>query len=273
MPIHPSAHVDRQAEIDPTAEIGPNVVIEGPVVVGAETKVYPNAYLSGWTRIGTRCQIHPGAVIGHLPQDFHFGGERSFCEVGDGTIIREFASVHRGTQPESKTIIGKECFLLAYSHVGHNCILGDGAKVYNNTALSGHVEVGRNAIVSGHSLIHQFVRIGDLVMVGGGTRLGMDVPPFMMCMGESEVIGINVIGLKRAGFSAEERESVKQAYRTLYRGSMPFRQAVAALEAMPPTECLKRILAFLRSPSKRGFCGGPKSSRAVPEAASCDEPA
>lgn len=255
MPIHPSAHVDKLAEIAATADIGPNVVVEGYVRIGDETKVYANAYLSGWTKIGARCQIHPGAVVGHLPQDFHFGGHRSFCEIGDDTIIREFASIHRGTQPESTTVVGRGCFLMAYCHIGHNCVIGDGAKIYNCAALSGHVEVGANAIVSGYSLVHQFVRIGELVMIGGGGRIGMDVPPFMMALGESQIVGLNIIGMRRAGFSAEERLSVKQAHRILYRSSSTFQKAVEELRAAANTPAVRRIVEFLDGPSKRGFCG------------------
>ena len=151
MAIHPAAIVDKQAEIDPTAEIGPYAVIEGPVTIRAGTRVYPNAYISGWTEIGQGCEIHPGAVIGHLPQDFHFHPCRSYCRIGDGTIVREFASIHRGTQPESATILGKGCFILGYSHIGHNCVLGDGVKLYNMAACSGHVDVGEKAVISAYS--------------------------------------------------------------------------------------------------------------------------
>jgi UDP-N-acetylglucosamine acyltransferase len=261
MPIHPTAQIDRHAEIDPAADIGPNVVIDGHVSVAAGTKVYPNAYLSGWTKIGANCQIHPGAIVGHLPQDFHFSGERTFCEVGDGTVIREFASVHRGTQPESKTIVGKDCFLMAYCHVGHNCDIRDGAKIYNCAALSGHVEVGANAIVSGYSLLHQFIRIGELAMIGGGSRIGMDVLPFMTCIGESECVGINAIGMRRAGYPAEERTAVKEAYRTLYRSPMTFTRAVEALRENAQAPSVKRIVEFLAGPTKRGFCGPPGHRR------------
>ncbi|MBN1490400.1 MAG: acyl-ACP--UDP-N-acetylglucosamine O-acyltransferase, partial [Phycisphaerae bacterium] len=245
MAIHPAAHVDKHAEIDPTAEIGPNVVIEGPVQIGPGTRIYPNAYINGWTTIGANVQIHPGAVIGHLPQDFHFTGERSYCEIGDGTIIREFASVHRGTQPESKTVIGRNCFLLAHSHVAHNCILGDDVKMINNTALGGHVEVGSHALISAYALVHQFVRIGELVIVSGGSLITMDVPPFMTAVGEAICTGPNTIGLRRAGYSPEERTAVKEAFKLLYRSGMPFRQAALALRERATTECEKRIAEFV----------------------------
>lgn len=259
MPIHSSAVIDPKAEIDPSADIGPHVTIEGPVKVGPRTKVYCNAYLSGWTEIGAGCQIHPGAVVGHLPQDFHFSGERSFCRIGDGTIIREFASIHRGTQPESWTTVGRECFILGYSHIGHNCELGDGVKLYNCAALSGHVIVGDNAIISGYSLTHQFVRIGAYVMVGGGTRLGKDVPPYFTAVGESECVGYNSIGLRRSGkFTPEEVAEVKTAYRTLYRSGLTFQKAVDELSAGARTRTARAIVDFIRGPGKRGIIGPPR---------------
>lgn len=260
MPIHPTAIVDSQAQVAESADIGPHVVIEGSVSIGEHVKIYPNAYIAGWTEVGHDCQIHPGAVVGHVPQDFHYGGERSFCRIGAGTIIREFASIHRGTQPESCTIVGENCFILGYAHIGHNCELGDGVKVYNCTGLSGHVTVGDNAIVSGYSLIHQFVRIGEYAMIGGGTRLTKDLPPYMMGLHESECVGINALGLRRSGrFSTDEIREVREAYRTLYRSGQMFRTAVAALEAQVATKTGRAILEFLRAESKRGIIGGPSA--------------
>ncbi len=257
MAIHPTAVIDKKAEIDPTAEIGPFAVIEGPVKMGPGCRVYPNAYISGWTEIGAKVEIHPNAVVGHLPQDFHFSGERSYCRIGDGTIIREGASIHRGTQPESWTIVGKNCFILASGHVGHNCEVGDGVKIYNCTALSGHVEVGRNAIISGYSLVHQFVRIGEFVMVGGGTRLGKDVPPYFSALGESECYGYNAIGLRRSGeFSPEEIAEVKTAYRTLYRSGKTFGVALEEMAGAMKTKTGRRIVEFIKAPNKRGIIGG-----------------
>lgn len=257
MPIHPTAIIDPQAQVPSSADIGPHVVIEGPVKLGQNVKIYPNAYLSGWTEIGDRCQIHPGAVVGHLPQDFHFSGERSYCRIGAGTIVREFASIHRGTQPESWTILGNDCFILGYAHIGHNCELGNGVKVYNCAALSGHVVVGDNAIISGYSLIHQFTRIGEFVMVGGGTRLGKDVPPYMKALYESQCAGHNAIGLRRSGqFKPEEILEVRESYRTLYRSGLTFRKAVDALSSKVKTRTGQRILEFCQAPSKLGFAGG-----------------
>ncbi len=225
MPIHPTAVVGSKVEVDPTATIGAYAIVEGEVQIGPNTVIYPQAYISGWVQIGAGCQVHPGAVLGHVPQDFHFDGSRSFLRIGDGTIIREHASIHRGTQPDSETIVGRNCFIMGYSHIGHNCVVGDNVKIANMTALSGHTTVGEGAFVSGYCLIHQFVRIGQYAMIGGGTRVTMDVPPFFMCLHENECVGINVVGLRRAGFSKQEIAEVREAYRLLYRSGKTFRAA------------------------------------------------
>ena len=264
MSIHPTAIVDPQAEIDSSVEIGPHAVIEGPVKIGANTRIFPNAYVSGWTTIGRDCQIHPGALVGHLPQDFHFEDCRSYCTIGDGTIIREFTSIHRGTQPESSTVIGRNCFIMGYSHVGHNCELGDGVKFYNMAVASGHVEVGANAIVSGYSAIHQFVRIGAYCMIGGQSRITMDVPPFFTCIRENECVSINAIGMRRNGFDRAEIAGTKEAYRILYRSGTTFRKAVAKLAEAVSTDTGRQILEFVQGDHKRGIAGGP-NPRVSPE--------
>jgi UDP-N-acetylglucosamine acyltransferase len=255
------ALVDKKAQIDSTAQIDPYAIIDGPVQIGPGTHVYPNAYISGWVEIGQDCEIHPGAVIGHLPQDFHFEPCRSYCRIGDRTVVREFASIHRGTQPESATVIGKGCLIMGYSHIGHNCTLGDNAKLYNMSALSGHVEVGEHAIISGHSGVHQFVRIGRYVMIGGASRAIKDVPPFFMGLGEHECVGVNLVGMRRAGFSSEQIADARQAYRVLYRSGAAFSNAVAQLAEIVSTNVGRQILEFVSSPSKRGFATRPQRNR------------
>ncbi len=261
MPIHPSAIIDTQAHIPASCDIGPNVVIEGPVKLGENVKVYPNAYISGWTEIGDRVQIHPGAVVGHLPQDFHYGGERSYCKIGAGTIIREFSSIHRGTQPESSTILGENCFILGYAHIGHNCELANGVKLYNSGALAGHVTIGENSIVGGYGLVHQFARIGEYVMIGGGTRITKDIPPFMKALHESKCVGYNSIGLRRAGkFSKAEIDEARLAYRMLYHTDRPFRTAFEEFAGLAKTATGKRVVEFVNGPSKLGIAGGRRSA-------------
>lgn len=256
MPIHPSAVIDPQAHVPASADIGPHVVIEGPVKLGESVKVYPNAYITGWTEIGDRVIIHPGAVVGHLPQDFNFGGQRSYCKIGAGTVIREFASIHRGTQPESWTILGEDCFILGYAHIGHNCTLGDRVKLYNNSLLAGHVSVGDDAIISGGCMAHQFCRIGSRVMAGGGTRIIKDIPPFMTCLHESRIVGFNAFGMRRSKkYTPDEVTEVKNFYRLLYRSGMPFREAIKQLTETARTPAGKLIAEFLLAESRRGYAG------------------
>jgi UDP-N-acetylglucosamine acyltransferase len=273
MAIHPTAVIDQQAEIASTADIGAHVVVDGPVKIGEHVKIYPNAYVSGWTEIGERCQIHPGAVVGHLPQDFHYRGERSYCRIGAGTIIREFSSIHRGTQPESQTVLGENCFILGYAHVGHNCELGNDVKVYNCAALSGHVSVGDHTIISGYTLVHQFSRIGEYVMIGGGARITKDVPPYMKALYESECVSYNSLGLRRSGvFSQEEVHEVREAFRILFRSGLPLGKAAAQLAERAKTRTGQRILEFVNGPSRLGIVGGrvrlnsrrPGAGQAVP---------
>lgn len=254
MAIHPTAVIDPKAEIDSTADIGPYVAIEGPVKIGPHCQIKAHAFLSGWTELGEGTEVHPFAVVGHLPQDFHYEGQRSYCRIGKRVVIREGATVHRGTQPESATIIGDECFLMAYAHVGHNCVLGTGTKVYNMVLLAGHVEAAERAIFSAASMIHQFVRVGTLAFVAAGARVTGDLPPFMTAFGESSVVQYNVIGMKRAGYDKAAVDEIHDAFRVLYRSGLPRRKAIDRLAEMVKTDAGKTLLDFIRVDSKRGYC-------------------
>jgi UDP-N-acetylglucosamine acyltransferase len=253
MPIHPTAIVDKQAEVDPTADIGAYAIIDSGVKIGAETKIYPHGYISQGTTVGRRCQIHPFAVVGHHPQDLAWEGTPSYTDIGDETIIREGASVHRGTMPESTTVVGQRVYMMATSHAGHNCVIGDGALLVNSVLLSGHVQIGERAILAGGTRVHQFVRIGELAMISG-MRLTNDVPPFML-VGPGGVVGTNVVGLRRAGFSAEERAEIRQAYKMLYRSKLMFREAIGQVAETVRTEPGRRLVEFLRAASRRGYLG------------------
>ncbi|MFH0980019.1 MAG: acyl-ACP--UDP-N-acetylglucosamine O-acyltransferase [Planctomycetota bacterium] len=251
MPIHPTAIVDRAAELDPSAEVGPYVVIDGPVRVAANVRIYPHAYLCGWTQIGENCQVHMGAVIGHAPQDRAFTGERSYCRIGPGTVVREYVTVHRGTKPESETVVGANCLLGALSHVAHNCVLSDDVILMNGALLAGYVQVGPRAFVSGNAGIHQFVCVGELVMISGnGTVMG-DVPPFLMVYGRNLVVGINRVGLRRARFSSAEIDEIRQAYRVLYRSHRPMSSTIPQLDATLVTPAGRRLVGFLKAEHKR----------------------
>lgn len=257
MPIHPSAIVSSKAEIDPSTEIGPNVVIEDNVIIGKNNRIYPNVFIGRYTTIGDNNEIHFGSVLGHIPQDFAFDrNSRSYLYVGNNNVIREFVSIHRGTGEESATIIADNCYIMGYSHIGHNCRVGNNVKIANMAALSGYVEVGDGSFLSGYSLIHQFVRIGRLCMLGGGARLGMDLPPFMMCIERNYLGGINRVGLRRAGFSREEIMDVAKAFKILYKSGHTFSRAVEMLEEeykASNSPLIKEILDFVKAPSRRGI--------------------
>ena len=253
MPIHPTAIVDKSADIDPAAEIGAYAIVEGDVRIGAHTRLYPHAYVSAGTRIGERCQIHPFAVVGHPPQDTKWKGQPSYTEIGDETVIREGAQVHRGTMPGSTTIVGKRVYMMATSHVGHNCVVGDDVVLVNCVLLAGHVQIGARAFISGYTGVHQFCRIGELVMVGGTRHVASDIPPFMLYSPRG-VAGTNVVGLRRAGYSAEQRDELRAAYKLLFRRGGSFSENIERLAETAQSGPVLRLVEFLRAPSKRGCC-------------------
>ncbi|HPF38009.1 MAG TPA: acyl-ACP--UDP-N-acetylglucosamine O-acyltransferase [Phycisphaerae bacterium] len=257
MPIHATAVIDSKAEISESADIGPYVIIDGPVRVGPRVRIFAGAYLSGWTEIAEDCEIHPHAVVGHLPQDFHFEGHRSYCRIGAGTIIREHSTIHRGTQPESVTSLGKGCFLLANAHVGHNCEIGDNVKLYNNTLIAGHAIINDNVIVSAAAMVHQFCRIGENAFVSAAARIKQDLPPYLIGAFESTCVSYNAIGLRRSGlFSPDEISEVRRVFRALYRTKQSFTNAAEALRATVTQRTGRRILEFIATPSRLGIIRG-----------------
>lgn len=256
MAIHPTAVINRKAELDSTVEVGPYAIIDGPVKIGARTRIRAHACLTGWTELGEDCDIYPYAVVGGDPQDFHFKGERSYCRLGNRVIVREGASIHRGSYPESATIVGDDTVFLSTAHAGHNCELGKGVQVQHGALLAGHVFAQDKAIFGAHALIHQFVRVGSLAFLAAGARVGMDVPPFMMCQGETTLVAHNVVGMRRAGYSPEAIFEIRQAYRILYRSGLLFRDAVKQLAETVKTDAGRLLLSFLQSESKRGFAVG-----------------
>lgn len=253
MGIHPTAVVDDSAQIDPTAQIGPYVVIDGPVRIGPRVRVYPYVYLTGWTEIGEDCQIHPNAVVGHLPQDFHFTGQRSYCRIGRGTIIREGATVHRGSQAESCTTVGDKCQLLCGTHVGHNVTLGNRVTLIPYAAVGGHAELGDGVIVSSMAAVHQFCRIGDLAIISGGGLVIQDVPPFLMLVGRNRCTSVNVIGMRRASLPREDIDEVRRLYRQVYRSGMTFKRALESVRNDVKTASGQKFMEFCETPSRRGI--------------------
>ena len=258
MAIHPTALVDRRAEIDASADIGPYVIVDGPVVIGPGTRVLAHAVLNGHTTIGRDNVIHMGAVVGHDPQDVHYRGAPTGVRIGDRNIVREHAEIHRSTNVEQPTAIGDDNFLLSQSHVAHDCRLGNRIILATGATLGGHVHVGDLVFVSGNCVVHQHVRIGRLALLRGLSRTSRDVPPFCIMDETHTVRGINRVGLRRAGFSAEQIRAVQRAFAVLFRTRRNLRQALAEVEAGPITREVAEVLAFIRS-STRGVCFGPRA--------------
>ena len=255
MTIHPTAIIDPRAEIASDVVIGPYVVIEGPVKIGAGSVLKASCVITGNTTLGERCQVFSHAVLGEVGQDKKYQGEDSRVVIGDDCIIREGVTVHRATGEGAETVIGDRCFLMSNAHVGHNCIIGDDVILISGCLLGGHVAIGDRAVVSGNTAIHQFVRIGTLAMLGGVAPIVQDVPPFTMTDHDGHVAGINLVGLKRAGFGPEERAEVKEAYRLLYRESLPTAQVIEMLKTNEYSETLAPLIEFLTG-SSRGLTKG-----------------
>lgn len=258
MAIHPTAIVSPRAELDPTVEVGPYAIIEDNVRIGAGTRVMAHAFLTGHTEIGRHNHIHVGAVIGHEPQDVKFQPSTlSYLRIGDRNIFREYCTVHRATDPESATIIGNDCFLMATAHVGHNCVIGNQVIICNGALVAGYVHVGDRAFLSGCVLIHQFTHIGRLAMFSGGARVSMDVPPFTLAAERNQVHALNLIGIKRAGLNPSTITELKKLFRLFYHSGLNGTQALA--EASKDGEFVtaeaKEFIDFVKR-SPNGICPG-----------------
>ena len=228
--VHGTALVDAAAELAPGVSVGPFAIIGPDVRVGVDTEIAARATIAGSATIGARCHIGVGAVVGGEPQDRKFKGEPSSVVVGDGTVIREYATVNRGTAASSATRIGRNCFVMTYVHVAHDCHIGDGVVIANAVQLAGHVRIDDHAQIGGSTPVHQFVHIGTHAFVGGGSRAPQDVPPYTMAAGNPlRLCGVNVEGLRRAGFDAEERLAIKRAYRLLFNSDLTRGEAIERL--------------------------------------------
>jgi UDP-N-acetylglucosamine acyltransferase len=258
--IHPTAVIHPNAELHPTVQVGAYAVIGGHVKVGSETVIGAHVVLDGLTEIGSRNRIFPGAVIGTEPQDLKYAGELSWVKIGNDNSIREYVTINRATGAGEATEIGDGNLLMAYVHVGHNCILEDSVIIANSVALAGHVHIEAKARLSGVLGVHQFVHIGRHAMVGGMTRIDRDVPPFMTVEGNpSRIRALNLIGLKRAGFTNSQLQILKKAFRFLYRSELTFKDALENLELLGDTEellHLRRFLLLSQMPGRRGLIPG-----------------
>lgn len=255
--IHPLACVDPKAVIDPTAEIGPFAYIEANVEIGARTTVMANATILSGVRIGTDCTIFPSAVVGAIPQDLKFHGEDTLAIIGNNTIIRECATVHRGTASKGKTVVGNNCLIMAYSHVAHDCLLHDHIIMSNATQLAGEVVVEDYAILGGGSLVHQFTHIGAHSMTQGGTKVNKDIPPYVIAAREPvSFCGINSVGLNRRGFTREQISAIQDTYRLIYMSGLNVSQALQQInDTLPASPERDEIVNFITT-SPRGVIRG-----------------
>jgi UDP-N-acetylglucosamine acyltransferase len=252
--VHPAAFVDPQATLGAGVSIGPNTVIGPNVVIGDGTEVGANCLIEGWTEVGCGNRIFHCAVIGSEPQDLKYGGEKAFVRIGDRNTIREFATIHRATGEGNRTAVGDDNYIMAYAHIAHDCTIGNHIVLSNGVNMAGHVTIGDHAAVSGLSVIHQFVRIGAYSYTGGGSRVAMDIVPYIKVAGNPPVVnGLNTVGLQRNGFSPESIGVLKQAYRLLFRSELNVAQAVERIrQEVPATDEIKHLLDFIES-SERGI--------------------
>jgi UDP-N-acetylglucosamine acyltransferase len=258
VPIHPTAIIAPAAKIHPDADVGPYVVIDGAVRIGARTRVMAGAYVTGWTEIGEDNVLHPGAVIGHEPQDLAYRGAETYLRIGHRNVFREHSQVHRGTKPGSATVIGDDNYLMHNAHVAHNCTVGNRAILASGALVAGHCVIEDGAFISGNCVVHQHVRVGRFAVMRGLSRASRDVPPFCIMDATHTVRGTNVVGLRRAGFDADRIRAIRRALRTLFGAPTNLRQAMARVEAdEPPTEDVTYLLAFIRA-SKRGMAVAPR---------------
>lgn len=249
--VHPDAKIGKNVTIEPFATVRADVEIDEGTWIGS------NAVINEGARIGKNCKIFPGAVISAIPQDLKFEGEDTTTEIGDNTVIREYATISRGTKDKFRTVIGKNCMVMAYTHIAHDCFIGDHVILVNGVQMAGHVNVDDWAIIGGTTVIHQFVHIGCHVMISGGSKIGKDVPPYSKAAREPiSYAGVNSVGLRRREFAPSKIHEIQEIYRVIYQSGHNNSKALDEIELnMPPTEERDTIVNFLRG-STRGIMKG-----------------
>lgn len=258
--IDPTAKISKTASVADGAEIGPNVIIGDHSTIGSGTRIMANAVIGPWTSIGSDNVIHYGAIVGHDPQDFGYKGEVSYLHVGDGNVIREYATIHRGNREGTSTTIGNENYIMIQAHIAHNCALGNNIILAGGSLLAGHVAVEDRALISGNCVVHQFCRIGTYAMMRGLSRTSRDVPPFCIMDETHTVKTLNLVGLRRSGFGAERVRAIKKAFVILFRSGPNMRANVEKVEnELEVTEDVRYLLDFIKN-SKRGVCFGKGAS-------------
>src|SRR6266446_6045376 len=253
--VHPTAIVDACAQIGADVEIGPFSIIGPDATIGEKTIVQSHVVIEGEVAIGSGNFIGHGAIIGAPPQDISFSPERKTkVEIGNDNTIREYCTIHRGSPEGSATKIGDKNFLMAGAHLGHNCLIGNNVIIANNCLLAGHVRVDDAAFLGGGSTFHQHMRIGRLVMVQGSSAFGKDLPPFVIAAERNSIFGVNVVGLKRAGFSAKDREEIKNAFKLVYLSGLNISQTLEKAARMNFSAPAREFLEFIANAKKRGIC-------------------
>jgi len=258
--IHPSAIIDSSAQLAADVEVGPYAIIGRQVTIGAGTKIGPHAVIGDWTTIGEQNQIFHQSSVGAAPQDLKYRGEETWTRIGDRNVIREFSTIHRGTVTgHGETVVGSGNMIMAYAHVAHDCRIGNGVVMANVATLAGHVTVEDNVIIGGLVAVHQFSTIGAYAMIGGGTMVGLDIIPYTIATSgkrDAKLRGLNLIGLKRRGFTEEAISNLKKAYKTLFMADMKLPDAIARIKReISNSPEVDNMLAFIER-SQRGICRG-----------------
>jgi len=251
--IHQSVLVDPSADIADDVEIGPFSIIGPDVVIGRGSRLASRVTLERNVIVGDRVQIGAGAILGGPPQDLKYRDEKTWVQIGDGTIIREYTTINRGTASSGRTTVGCDCFIMTYVHIAHDCSVGDGVTIANGTQLAGHVTIQDRASLSGLVAVHQFVTVGAHSFIGGATRVNVDIPPFVKAVGNPvELYGLNTTGLQRQGFSADTIADLKRAYRVLFNSDLNTSQALERIRTdLPASDDVARLVEFVSS-SQRG---------------------
>jgi len=253
--IHPTALVDPDAQIGVDVEIGPFSVVGPQALIGNKSIVHSHVVIEGNVVIGTGNFIGQGAIIGTAPQDLSFSPERKTkVEIGNDNMIREYCTIHRGSPEGSVTKIGDNNFLMVGTHVGHNCEIGNNVVIANNCLLAGHVRVDDGAFLGGGSTFHQHMHVGRLVMVQGSSAFGKDLPPFVIAAERNSVFGVNMIGLRRAGFSAQDRDEIRTAFKLVYLSGLNISQALKQAAATEFGAVAREFFDFVAAAKKRGVC-------------------
>jgi UDP-N-acetylglucosamine acyltransferase len=251
--IHPTAIIHPKAKLDSTVRVGPCAVIDEGVEIGSDCVIGPYVYLTGLTTLGAHNRFYAGCVIGEAPQDLKYDGAPTRLRIGDHNVFREHFTAHRSTKPGEETVIGSHNFFMANAHVAHNSLVGNYVVMANGVALGGHVVVQDRAFISGNCLVHQFCRVGTLAIMQGGAAISQDLPPYTVAQGGNQICGLNVVGLRRAGFKPEERLELKRLYHALFRSGRNLRAAVTAARSEFSSPAARTLLDFVATAS-RGVC-------------------